>query len=136
MPEFRESYTLVSMDNITRLEIPDEEGHSYQLYRVGMLSTESEPAEAEGEDLNYNKHWWYITQENWQGGKEFIDHGYGERILPNGDRIWYKFDGQAGEEEITGGTGKFANIRGEGTYKGEMRNGIWRGWHHWEYELG
>ena len=45
MPKFKETLTLVSSDNVSRLEIPDQEGHSYQLYRVGILSTESEPAE-------------------------------------------------------------------------------------------
>ena len=136
MPKFKETYTLVASSDNSKLVIPDEEGHSYSLSKVSMLTTESEPAEAEGESLNYNRVFWYITQEGWQGGKEFIDHGFGERIMPNGDKIFYKFDGQSGVEEITGGTGKFKNIKGKGLYKGESEGGIWQGWHHWEYEIG
>ena len=56
--------------------------------------------------------------------------------MPNGDRIWYTFDGQSGEEEIVGGTGKYANIKGKGLYKGEPVGGVWRAWHNWEYEHG
>ena len=136
MPKIKETLTLVSSSDNSKLDIPDEEGHSYTLSKVLILTTEAEPAEAEGESLNYNKVFWYITQEGWQGGKEFIDHGIAERIMPNGDKIFHKFDGQSGEEEIIGGTGKFKNIKGKGLYKGESGGGIWQGWHHWEYEIG
>ena len=136
MQKIKETLTIVALSDLTRLYIPDEEGHSYQICKVEILATESEPEEAEGEALNYNIIYWYVTQENWQEAKEYIDHGIAERIMPNGDKIFYKFDGQSGEEEITGGTGKFKNIKGKGLYKGEVEGGIWQAWHHWEYEIG
>ena len=135
MKKIREVLTITSAEQ-QRLEVPDEPGHYYSIQREGVLATEADPPEAEGESLLYNKINWYITAEYWEDGKEYIDHGYGERLMPNGDKIFYSFDGQSGKEEIYGGTGKFKNIRGRGRYKGESRYpGLWQAWHEWEYEI-
>ena len=136
MPRIRETLTIVSAER-QRLDIPDEPGHYYAIETEGLIITEAEPNEIEGTSLDYNKISRYITAEYWDGGKEYIDHGYGERTMPNGDKIFYTFDGQSGEEEIIGGTGVFEGIRGHGVYKGEaQRPGLWQAWHEWIYELG
>ena len=72
--------------------------------------------------------------------------GYWVNDRGNGDRDWGTFQGRitssdgqtsmAGTFEWTGGTGKFANIRGSGTYKGllpssDQVENAWEG----EYEL-
>ncbi len=135
MKKIRETLTAVSVER-QKLDIPDEPGHYYAIEKEGVLVTDAEPNDAEGEALSYNKITWYITSEYWEGGKEYIDHGYGERNMPNGDKIYYTFDGQSGDEEIIGGTGKFKNIRGKGKYKGEGQYpGLWQAWHEWEYEI-
>ena len=117
------------------LDIPDQPGHAYALSTETMLATGAEPSKIEGESLLDNKITWYVTYESWEGGK-FINHGYRERVMPSGDRIFHTFDGQSGKVQIVGGTGKFAGIKGEGLYKGEMKHaGVWEASFEWEYEL-
>ena len=136
MKKIKENITLVSGEQQT-LDIPDQPGHYYALQKTDVLATDAQPPDAQGVSLLYNRITWYITFEGWDNGKEFVDHGYAERTMPNGDRILYKFDGQSGEEEIISGTGKFKNIKGHGKYKGDfLYEGLWQGWHEWEYEIG
>ena len=118
------------------LDIPDQPGHYYSLSKVTTLATGAEPSEAEGESLLDNKVVWYMNMEHREGGKEYTDHGYWERLMPSGDRIFHTFDGQSGEVEIVGGTGKFEGIKGKGLYKGAVKHAeVWQAWYEWEYEL-
>ena len=135
MTRIRETLTSTPEVQTQSLDIPDQPGHYYALTKITSLATGAEPSEAEGESLLDNKVVWYTTFEYWQGGKDYIDHGYWERLMPSGDRIFHTFDGQTGEVEIVGGTDKFEGIKGKGLYKGEEHAGVWQGWYEWEYEL-
>jgi len=61
--------------------------------------------------------------------------GYSVSVQKSGDRVYYKWEGAhktvikdggaweldyEGKFELTGGTGKFSNIRGSGTYRGSV----------------
>ncbi len=136
MKKIREIMTAV-VDDLQKQYIPDVPGHFFAVAKQQMVTSEAEPSEAEGESLLYNKVNFYGTAEMWEGGeKETRDHGYVERIMPNGDKIFFTFVEPSGEEEIISGTGKFKNIKGKGRYQGkDLYEGMWQAQHDWEYEI-
>ena len=136
MKKIKEFMTSTLSGESQELALPDQPGHTYSMSTQEILTSDAEPSDAEGESLNFNKITLYVVSEGWQDGESYLDWGYGERILPNGDKLFYKFDGQSGVEEIIGGTGKFKNARGKGLYKGDtIHEGVWQASHEWEYEI-
>jgi hypothetical protein len=108
------------------LPVADREGH---VIGAQTRQDRSSSADAEWDDASFIVN----GQFDWINGSGRA-WGYGIQILKSGDKIFSKYSGNLrrsgegdqwqtvgeGTEEIYGGTGKFANVKGSGTFKVEI----------------
>ncbi|HMK23154.1 MAG TPA: hypothetical protein VK466_12535 [Terriglobales bacterium] len=114
------------------LEVGDHPGHSYW---IGQGKCASAKGEVEG--VKEQEGTW--TQFNDVTGSKYSNHGIFIVTMANGDKVTYNYHGTADSKDgklesgankwsIVGGTGKFQNIKGEGSCKGKGSpdgSGIW-----------
>ncbi len=108
------------------LPVADREGHVIGA-QMRQDRTSSSDAEWDGASFSLNGLF------DWVNGSGRV-WGYGVQTLKSGDKIFSKYSGNLqrsgegeqwqtlgeGTTEIYGGTGKFANIKGSGTFKAEI----------------
>jgi len=122
----------------TSVSMPDDPGHVLGLSEVSGPQDCEDPLWA-GVSIHY---WGTVDLVQGNGTQS----GYWVNRHPEGDEDWGTFQGRIttsggesimeGTWEYTGGSGRFANIRGGGTYKGHLPSASqienkWQG----EYEL-
>lgn len=107
----------------TSVNVPDKPGHTFKQVVLVWKSESANP--------NFGEAWTSAVVQQDNVGTDITERGYGTSHYPNGDKIYFSFEGVAkttkkdgGEYEVAGqgklsflgGTGKFKTIKGSGTY--------------------